>query len=140
MTALTAAYDRDRKDGEVQSVPLDGAADVFYKGAMICNDTSGYAVPGTDTTGYYFRGVAVETVTQASSVTDGTNELRVEKTGEWEFAIATFAITDVGAVVYCIDDNTVGLTGVGSDYVAVGKVSEYVSATIARVCIDGYAI
>lgn len=140
MTALDAAYDRDCKKGDVQSIPLDGGADVFYKGGIMCNDTSGYAVPGTDTTGYYFRGVAVETVTQATGVTDGTNELRVDKVGEFEFAIATFAITDVGAIVYCIDDNTVGLTGVGSDYVAVGKVSEYVSATIARVRIDGYAV
>lgn len=131
MTALAAAYEAERQDGQIVSVPVKASA-VIYKGALLVDKGTGYAEPGVDGSGYIFLGVAVESVTGNS--TDGGKEVRVYKTGSYKYAKASAAATDLDQLVYIHDDNTVGTSSTNS--VACGYVVGIPDSTHVRVRID----
>ena len=134
MTALAANAVRDRKPGDVFDLPLDLAVEHFYKGALLCRDTTGYGVVGADTANYVFAGVAMEEYDQAAAAAaDGTNHVKVYRRGVFKFTTSGAAITDVGRKVFLSDDNTVTLT---PGYVFVGVIVRYESATSVWVDIE----
>jgi len=135
MTALTADRETNMKDGILQACPV-AATSLVYKGSLVCNNTSGYAVAGADTSGFIFRGVAYEQADNSSGA-DGDKTVRVWKKGIHYFAASGMAITDVGAAVYVSDDQTVAKTT--SNSVACGTIVDFVSATEVGVLIDGAA-
>jgi len=96
---------------------------VIYKGAALCRNTSGYAVPAANTAGYEFLGFAEEAVDN----TGGSNgDLSVKYiTGvsvEMVNAASTAAVTQahVGKVGYVSDDETV--RGTPGNAVAMGII------------------
>lgn len=92
---------------------------VFKGSIVICDvsDTDGYfrACPAASTTnaatGDIFGGIAVEKQKVLSGDTaDGAVELSVARDGVWGFPVGSIAITDVGAIAYADDDDTVTTT------------------------------
>lgn len=139
MAAITAAVNRDRQDGDFQMIPLDASAGLVPKGAMVCNDASGYGVNGADTASYVFKGIAVESKTGVTS--DGLVSVKVQKTGVWKFAFGagSLAVTDEGTAVFITDNNTVDVAGTTTNDIACGVIVKCVDADNALVLIDGYA-
>lgn len=132
MTALSASYEAERQDGEIVDVPTK-ASTTIYKGGMLVDKGTGYAEPGDDGSGYTFLGVAVENATGGS--TDGATSVRVYKTGSFKYTMAGGASqTNLGALVYLSDDQTVGTSSTNS--IACGYVVKVVDSTYVKVRID----
>jgi hypothetical protein len=131
LTALTANYDAERKDGILVSYKV-AAATTIYKGALVCLNASGYAVPAQDATGLVFIGVAYEKALNATGA-NGDVAVRVWKDGSFRVAKAGAAAADLGAAAYAVDDNTVALTS--SHNVAAGTIVEILGTDAVRVLI-----
>ena len=107
---------------------------IIYAGTMVALNSSGYAVPAANASGYQVVGRASKTVdnrvnnpTVASGATDA-QKIEVER-GVFGWAVGNVTIASIGAVIYVSDDNTVTTTA-GS------------YATIAGILLDvsgGYA-
>lgn len=99
-----------------------------YKGGLVfcdVSDTDGYFRPVDSavaaTTTDVFGGVAMEKVAVTSDHTsDGSKTVSVATNGEWAFALGSLAVTDVGAVAYASDDQTI--TTDANDTLAVGLI------------------
>ena len=125
MTELTK--DRNTSYREGVELDYDAAADAkIYAGSMVCNNASGYAVPGADTASFVFLGVAQHQVDNIGG-SNGDKKVVVRRTGVHRFAASGMAVTDIGAAVCISDDQTVAKTTANS--IACGKVAEFISAT-----------
>lgn len=129
MTALSAARETARMDGELASIGV-AAAGVIYKGGLVCA-SSGYLVAGANTAGYKFAGVAYENAT--GNGTNGGVASRVWRKGQYLFAIASAAVGDEGKRVFISDDATVTYT---PGNVFCGVVSKYEDSTHVWVDIE----
>ncbi|MCP4231270.1 MAG: hypothetical protein GY771_14130 [bacterium] len=135
MTALTANYDAERKDGLLISYPVEAATTV-YKNALVCANDDGYLLPGDDASGYIFLGIAYEKGDNSDGG-DADMDVRTWKGGTYVLATNfTAAQEDVGSEVYIIDDNTVGLTSTNT--VKCGVIVEVISSSEVRIRIDNY--
>jgi len=138
MTALTDDFEAKRQDGEIIVFPVK-ASTTIYKGALVAIDTAtGYAVPASDAAGQIFVGVAVEKADNSAG-SDGDKEVRVFRTGTFQFNCSGADQTWVGKKVYAVDDNTVALAAGTANTVLVGVVVSYESPTKVKVAIDGAA-
>ncbi len=135
MTALSANYDAERKDGILVSYAVAADA-VVYKGALVCLDADGYLVPAADAAGLTFVGVAYEKGDNADGA-DGDVAVRVWKDGSFRVAKAAAAQADLGKAAYCLDDNAVATTS--SHSVAAGTIVEIAGAAAVRVLIHAAA-
>lgn len=114
-----------------------------YKGAvMMCDvsDTDGYFAPKQSginaASGDIFGGVAAEHQAVGSGNTaDGSKLITVYKNGVWGFAKGGIAITDIGAVAYASDDDTITTTS--SNAIAIGVIQD-VDDTYVWVDISDY--
>jgi hypothetical protein len=85
---------------------------VIYKGALVCVDSTGYALPGATATGLIPVGRAEETVDN----TGGASGAKRVKVTRGAFSLANSAdadeieITELFSEVYIVDDNTVAKT------------------------------
>ena len=127
MTALAADRNTKTKDGDLVSYPV-GAGVTIYNGAMVCLNTSGYAVPAADTAGYIYQGVAQEYVDNSEgSNGDDTVKVRIGKVHNW--VASGMSQAKVGLPVFVGDDQTVVLDASSTNKVYVGTIDAYVSAT-----------
>jgi hypothetical protein len=104
------------------SIPLGvKASATLYIGGIVCTDATGYAVPGSATTGLTCWGIfreqpgAVPSDRVAGGSTSGSQVINVAR-GEFKLDNSSgdpLAITDLGAAVYIEDDQTVCKTGTG---------------------------
>jgi len=133
MTALSADKEAYRKAGNIVSYPVK-ASQTIYKGALVAVDSTGYALPAADTSGHVLVGVAVEKADNSSG-SSGDIDVRVYKTGTFEVAKASAAQTDVGDLMYVLDDQTVASSSTNS--VKAGYVVEVPSSSKVRIRIDG---
>jgi predicted RecA/RadA family phage recombinase len=131
MTVLSADKEVNRKAGNIVSYPV--GTDIVYKGALVCDDGSGYAVPAADSAGYALIGIAVENVDNSAG-SPGDKSVRVYKTGTLEVAKASAAQTDNGVLMYILDDQTVAASSTNS--VKAGYVVEVPSNAKVRIRID----
>lgn len=127
MTVLAADTNLEMKDpGGLLSFPVI-ASDIIYKGAICTFDATGYAEPGTDSTGLSFAGIAIEQADNSSG-SSGDIEVRCYTEGVFLLTHSGLDQTDLGNLVYVADDQTVD-DGGGDNFTAVGIMVEYVSAT-----------
>jgi hypothetical protein len=108
---------------------------VIKLGTMVCFDANGFLVSGANTSGYVFAGIALEHVDNLAGL-DGALSCRVRRTGIFKFAAATtMSQAKAGAQVdlYLSDNQTV--TDV-ANYVYVGRLAMYESASVAHLQID----
>ena len=130
--ALTQNTDAQEKAGQLIAYPVAGNVHI-YKGALVCRNGGGYAVPGADAASHALLGVAEEEV-DTTGVAAGVKTVPVKKTGTYLVKKAAAATADIGLVVYVTADDTVAATGVNS--VLAGYVAEVVSSGKVRVRID----
>lgn len=132
MTALSASYEAKRQDGEIVSYPVKGTTTI-YKGGLVVDKGTGYASPGADGSGYILLGVAVEGCDNSAG-SDGTKEVRVYKTGVYQFTKASASQSDLTVAMYIHDDQTVGTSSTNS--VLAGYCCGYVNSTTIKLRID----
>ncbi len=129
MTALTAAGNRQFKVGTVSEVSL-AASTTIYKGAGVCTNAAGFAVPASDTAALVTIGVAEETVdNSAGSAGDLTCKVR-------RGAVHLFDTdSDLGqasvntSIAMWADDNALDVAANLTNDIVAGKVIEYVSSS-----------
>ncbi len=112
--------------GEVREFPVI-ASDIIYKGALVGVDATGFAEPAADTTGLAFLGIAVG---KADNSSGSSGDINVEVFTIGSFRIVGVGIVqgDLGKVLYVVDDSSVD-DGAADNFVAVGTLEEFVSAT-----------
>lgn len=134
MTALAAAYNRQKRGtGKIVSVPV-AASTKIWKGGQVAINTSGYAVPGASTTQFITMGVAGESVDNSAGA-DGALRVQVEFGAEFLFTATSVTQAMLGTPMYSVDDATVD--DIDSDSIFVGIMTEYVSATSCWVFVPG---
>jgi hypothetical protein len=129
MSFLTADAHRMHSVHQPQFLPLPvkGGARI-YLNAITCTDANGFAIPGADTAGLRFQGIAWKPLDNTLGA-DGTlgdtfnafgakRYVEVDAQGEWEFAF-TGAIPKPGDNAYIVDDNTVSTATANS--IQLGK-------------------
>jgi len=128
---LTADYDAERKDGILVAYAVAARA-VIYKGAMVCLNARGYAVPAADAPGLKFVGFAYERGDNAAGE-DGDLWVRVWKDGSFRVAMSSAANEDLGVDAYVADDNAVALDT--SYSIWAGTIVELAADGVVRVLI-----
>lgn len=121
MTALTANRYTKHRDGIITAHPVKAATRI-YKGSLVCADATGYAVPGADTAGYTFFGVAIEDADNSSGAA-GALSVRVQTSGIFSFAKSgSITQASCGAQLCIVDDQTVGLAATTTNDIACGRL------------------
>ncbi len=104
---LIANHDGERKDGILVAYRV--AADtIIYKGAMVCLNTNGYAIPAADEPGLKFVGFAYERGDNLGRK-DGEITARVWKDGSFRVKFIDPDLMYLGFKAYILDDNRVAL-------------------------------
>lgn len=132
MTALTEDRNTERRDGEIISVGVAATAKIFA-GSIVCKNSSGYAVPGSDTAGLVTLGRAEEYVDNSAGA-DGDKAILVRK-GCFKFGGSGFTVADIGKPLFVSDDQTVALSTANS--VCAGIFDAFESATDVWVDMRG---
>lgn len=131
--ALTADRSTTYRDGiELEFLVMELVT--IYAGAMVCLNSSGYAIPAADAAGNVLIGVALEQADNAAG-SSGDITVRVRTTGVFDFAASSITQAHVGDVMYVVDDQTVDETSPGNSVVA-GILTKYISTTRGQVKID----
>jgi hypothetical protein len=121
MSALAANRYTKHRDGLVTAHPVADGAHIF-KGSLVCAGTDGYAIPGADTSGLSFLGVALE---EADNTAGGDGELTVKVLTQGVFSFAktgTITQANIGAKVYIADDQTVALAAATTNDIPCGRI------------------
>lgn len=126
MVALTADRNTKSRPGDMHSYPM-AASQTIYKGAMVCLNSAGYAIPAAAASGNtQVVGVADEQA--KSGTTAGDTSVRVVSGRVFNFAAQTLAQGSVGDIMYADDDQTIDETQ-ASNAPKVGMLVERVSAS-----------
>lgn len=139
MTALSAAFARDRRGTpKIRRYPVN-AGSVIYQGGLVAIDTDGYARPASDTASYRCAGVAYESKTGGSA--DGDVYVLVEADADYLFTASsiTQAMLNTAQAMYVVDDNTIDDAAGATNDVFVGILVDYVSTTSGWVNVPGLA-
>ncbi|MCC6446212.1 MAG: DUF2190 family protein [Armatimonadetes bacterium] len=134
MSSLIASKEVYAKVGQIIRYPVAAGAHI-YKGALVCADADGYAVPAADTAGYAFLGVAAEESDNTGGADDDAS-VRVLKTGTVEVARAAASRTDIGQPFYIADDQTVTDAATASQDILAGYAVEAPDNATLRLRID----
>jgi hypothetical protein len=127
MSALTRDRATPYREGIEVEYPVAANTKIFA-GSLVCVNSSGYAVPAADTSGYRFAGVAMEQVDNSDG-SDGGKVVRLRRTGVFEFDAGSITQDMVGADMYAADDHTFDDAAGPTNDIKVGRLVKYVSAT-----------
>jgi len=127
MTALTKDRPTSYWDGVELDFPVAAGAKI-YAGSLVMANASGYAVPGADTSGCKFLGVALEQVDNTAGA-NGTKSVRVRRTGVFEFAATSISQAMLGDPMYLVDDQTFDDAAGTTNDIRAGVLMKYISAT-----------
>jgi predicted RecA/RadA family phage recombinase len=104
-----AALTKDRATPYREGVELDfpvAANTKIYSGSLVCGNSGGYAVPGADSPGFKFLGVAMEQADNSGGA-DGAKAIRLRRSGVFEFDASTINQAMLGSSMYVKDDHTI---------------------------------
>jgi len=115
MAALDAATTRKFVGQQEEISPKVAASDIYYRGAILCFDASGYAAVPSDAAAIFPAGVVsgqYEKGVRDYAYSVGASEYprAVLYRGKVWLPLASAAQTDVGAYAYIADDNSLTLT------------------------------
>lgn len=138
MAALSDNAERKRQEGIFVSYPV-AASTTIYKGALVCDDGSGYLVPASDsaTSGFVFVGVAYEAANNSDG-DDGDLEVRVVRTGVFQVPKSSAVANDRGAPMFARSDNEVATST--SNSVIAGVCVDIVDTSTIKLDIGAAAI
>lgn len=133
---LSANAEIPRMTGELKSYLVADNVHI-YKGAMVCVDpANGYALPGADTAGYRFVGIAAEECDNTlAGHAAGGKSVRVWHKGEFLLTSSSITQAMTGQMMYLVDDETIDDVTV-TNFIPVGILVEYVSPTSGWVRLD----
>lgn len=134
MTALSASYEAQRREGELISYRVAALA-VIYKGALVGLNVDGFAAP-LSVQASRFIGVAYEDGDNGTG-NDGSIKVRVLKTGTYLMTCKGAQQHWVGWVMQAEDDHTVYHNP--ADSAEVGVAVEFVDSGHVRIRIDNYS-
>lgn len=135
MTALIQDKEIIRKDGHDLDFPIV-ASDIIYGGSLVAVNAAGYALPGADTAGLIFQGVATEQ--QDNSDGDaGDKRVTLKRRGLFLMTLGNnITQANIGDNVFLVDDQTVDVTANVTNHIFAGVIAAYVSATKAYIDIE----
>jgi len=134
MTALSQDKQTEYTDGVLLGFPVDDG-DTIYGGAFVCVNADGYAVPGADTAGLIFEGIATQQVDNSAGL-DGAKTVVLRRRGLIKAAIAAATQANVGDNVFLVDDQTVGLAATTTNDIFCGVIAGYIDTTHVWVDIE----
>lgn len=128
MTALSADRQAfESKERRLASYPV-ATATTLYKGALVCLNSSGYAIPAADTAGISgVVGVADEQVVNSGA--DGAKKVRIRSGRSFKFTATSITQAMLGAVMYVEDDQTFDDAAGVTNMIPAGILADYVSST-----------
>ncbi|MBI4822657.1 MAG: hypothetical protein HY805_00275 [Nitrospirae bacterium] len=129
MSALTADRKTPYREDITYSIGVAGASKIFA-GSIVAINSSGYAVPASDTAGLRVIGRAEEQVDNSAGA-NGDKSVLVRK-GVYKVASSGLTIADVGKVALVSDDQTISILDTTNNIVA-GVIEAIDSATEAWV-------
>ncbi len=133
-TVLSADRNTVSKASELQGYPA--GVDIFYKGAMVCINGAGFAVPAADTAGYSAAIGVVEKQVDNSGGSAGDLTVQVRSNRRFLFvATGTLVQGNVGETMYVVDDQTFN-AGQQANSIVAGVLTEFVSTTAGYVSIE----
>lgn len=133
MAITTAKKSLDYAPGDIVSFRV-AASTTIPEGAIVSVNAAGYAVNGTDAANDVFVGIADETVT--NGITAGEKRIKVRRTGVYTFKYnGTATVADINTLVYITDNETVDVAGDLTNDVLVGRIVDFLSASLVRVDI-----
>jgi hypothetical protein len=107
MPPLTANKDTEWKEGKLESFLIEDNVHI-YKGALVCLNADGYAVPAADADGYTLQGEAYEERDNTLiGHSQGGKSVRVRIGGILRVAASSITQAMVGQMMYVVDDQTV---------------------------------
>src|SRR3970282_741467 len=121
MTVLAAAANRQAKGAPEARRFLMAASQTIYKGAIVHMNSSGLAIPASDTAAQVVVGIAAETMISAAH---GNFWVQVEYDREYLFAATSITQAMVGVNMVTVDDNTVDDIPGATKQTVVGKLTE----------------
>lgn len=129
MSAATAhrtnfAY-KDAHTSGVAYTPADSTT--IWNGTLVLQNASGKVVPLANTTDGYFVGYCIRPYVTVG--TTPTDDVIVVDKGEILLNIASATDSNIGQLVYGIDDQTVSLTAVGTHVYVIGTIRRVPSST-----------
>jgi hypothetical protein len=111
-------------------------ADCIYGGSFVCVNAAGYALPGADTAGLIFMGVAMGRADNTSGAL-GAIEVNLRRRGLFKATLATaITIANEGDNVFLVDDESVDLIGNVNNGIFCGIIAKYIDATHAYIDIE----
>lgn len=135
MTALAQDKAIERTEGVELSFPVINA-DIIYGGGITCVNADGYALPGSDTAGLIFQGIALERVDNSSGQA-GDKSVTLLRRGLIKMTFATaISQANVGDNVFIVDDQTVDLADNCTNDIFCGVIASYIDSTHAFVDIE----
>lgn len=127
MTALAQDRNTQRRAGELLAA-LVKAAKCIYGGSLVAVGADGYLIPGADTAGLIFHGVA-DSRADNSAGGEGAISAVVRRRGEFRFASASaLTVANVGDNVFLADDQTVALAADVDNDIYCGVITEVLGA------------
>ena len=122
------------------AVPV-AAGETIYAGSLVCANSSGYAVPGADSAGLTFVGVATEKIDNSDGANGGLSVV-VRRRGRYRFGCQTnLNQSALSAAVYAVDDQTVSADAAETtNDVRVGTIDKIESGGDCWVSIDSTVI
>ena len=131
----------DHADFETWEYPV-AASTTIYEGSIVCVNSGGYAVPGADTSGYVFAGIAREGADNSDGSAGDIN-VKVYTRGRTRLKGTSFVRDRVGRVAYVRDSDSFyayhsssGSTPKATNNVRLGTTVGYISAMEAWVAFD----
>ena len=111
-------------------------ADIIYGGAWTCVNAAGYALPGADTAGLIFMGIATARADNSAGAL-GAIKVPLRRRGLIKAKLATaITISNVGDNVFLVDDESVDLAGNVTNDIFCGIIAEYIDTTHAMIDIE----
>jgi len=135
MGALSADKAVQYTEGVELPFPVDDG-DKIYGGALVAVNADGYAVPGADTAGLIFQGVALEQVDNTSG-NDGDKSVVLRRRGLFKMTLGhTITQANVGDNVFLVDDQTVDVAAQTTHDIFCGIIAGFIDGTHAWVDIE----
>jgi len=134
-SVLAADKALEYNEGVELGIPVINA-DIIYGGALVSVNAAGYAVPGADTAGQIFMGVASARADNSAGAV-GAIKVPVLRRGLFKMTLGTaISIANVGDNVFLVDDQTVDVTAQCTNKIFCGIIASYIDTTHAMVDIE----
>lgn len=137
MFGMVLAADKALEYTEGKELPFPVInADIIYGGSFVCVNAAGYALPGSDTAGLIFEGVATERVDNSTGNAGDKNVVLMRR-GLIKATLGTaISQANVGDNVFLVDDESVDLAGNTTHDIFCGIIAGYIDTTHAWIDIE----